>query len=186
MMHLYVGENTREAHRIRESLAEVGIASRLILDLEEGFCEQPALLDISFIDQIPADSLQSKKIAVFAGPDQAKLAIKCIQLGAQKYFVRGGDLAEIVDWSVQNRKSEGRINEDSSLKQSRSSLFKNFVCESAAMHKVQQLSQKSAQTDIAVLITGPSGSGKEVIARHIHNSSPRAEGFKRGIISNTR
>ena len=176
MMHLYVGENTREAHRVRECLADVGIASRLILDLEDGVIEQPALLDISFIEKISASNLAHKNVAVFAGPDQAKLAIQCIQQGAQRYFVRGGELAEIVEWAIENTQLADGSREQTDAAKKPNPSIRNFVCASAAMQKVQQLAEKSAQTDIAILITGASGSGKEVIARHIHDSSPRVAG----------
>ncbi|MDA9557530.1 sigma-54 dependent transcriptional regulator [Vibrio sp.] len=42
--------------------------------------------------------------------------------------------------------------------------------------KLMALAGKVAKTDANVMVLGPSGSGKEVMSRHIHNSSPRREG----------
>jgi len=48
-----------------------------------------------------------------------------------------------------------------------------LVGSSPAMQKVIQLLQKVAPTDATVLVRGPSGTGKELVARAIHNNSPR-------------
>jgi transcriptional regulator with GAF, ATPase, and Fis domain len=47
---------------------------------------------------------------------------------------------------------------------------------SAAMQHVQQLVHTVSQSDATVLVTGESGTGKEVVARFIHQASPRASG----------
>ena len=50
-----------------------------------------------------------------------------------------------------------------------------LIGESPAMAEVRQLIRQVARSDISVLITGPSGSGKEVVARSIHMVSERAD-----------
>jgi DNA-binding NtrC family response regulator len=51
-----------------------------------------------------------------------------------------------------------------------------FTGDSPAMRKVYELIRKVAPTDATVLIEGPSGSGKELTARALHNLSRRAKG----------
>lgn len=51
-----------------------------------------------------------------------------------------------------------------------------MVAESCKSKQMFQLAQRVAQTDASVLISGESGSGKEVLAQFIHDSSPRAAG----------
>lgn len=54
--------------------------------------------------------------------------------------------------------------------------LKGIVAESPAMKRVLTLINKVAETHAPVLITGESGTGKEVIAKLIHELSPRSEG----------
>ncbi|MGN6103912.1 MAG: sigma 54-interacting transcriptional regulator, partial [Kofleriaceae bacterium] len=51
-----------------------------------------------------------------------------------------------------------------------------LVGESAAMRAVRRSIDKLAPYDLSVLVTGPSGTGKELVARALHAGSPRAEG----------
>jgi len=48
------------------------------------------------------------------------------------------------------------------------------LCTSRAMQSVREMIAKIAGTDVTVLLRGESGVGKEVVARAIHNTSPRA------------
>jgi transcriptional regulator of acetoin/glycerol metabolism len=54
--------------------------------------------------------------------------------------------------------------------------FGEIIGSCASMLEVFRKVQKVAPTDISVLITGETGTGKELIAREIHNRSPRASG----------
>jgi len=52
----------------------------------------------------------------------------------------------------------------------------DIVADAPEMRRATALAQRVATTDVTVMLTGPSGSGKEVMARFIHGASPRARG----------
>ncbi|MGZ3882970.1 MAG: sigma-54 interaction domain-containing protein, partial [Bacteroidia bacterium] len=51
-----------------------------------------------------------------------------------------------------------------------------MVGESEAIQKIKDIIEKVAPTDARVLVTGPNGSGKELVAKWLHEKSPRANG----------
>jgi formate hydrogenlyase transcriptional activator len=89
----------------------------------------------------------------------------------------------IVQWNVtgtdidDRRRAEDRTkNENLVLREEirRASMFEDIVGASAAVREVLRHVGRVAPTDSTVLITGETGTGKELIARAIHRSSPRA------------
>ncbi|MEO6237790.1 MAG: sigma 54-interacting transcriptional regulator [Vicinamibacterales bacterium] len=54
-------------------------------------------------------------------------------------------------------------------------LFPGFVCASTAMQRVTDLIQRLQGSDLTVLVTGESGTGKDLVARAIHAGSPRGQ-----------
>jgi sigma-54 specific flagellar transcriptional regulator A len=52
----------------------------------------------------------------------------------------------------------------------------SLIGSSAKMRELRKLIAQVAKSNASVLVTGPSGSGKEVVARALHNASPRASG----------
>src|SRR5262245_13104303 len=53
--------------------------------------------------------------------------------------------------------------------------FENIIGKSAAMQRVFDVIRKVADTDLTVLVRGPSGTGKELVANAIHHNSPHRQ-----------
>jgi two-component system, NtrC family, response regulator PilR len=120
-------------------------------------------------------------ITAYASTEQA---IKSLELGAVDYVSKPFNMAEIRDIVEKclesfNEKlktgSSGKKKEKQVAKDDGQECGGELVCESKIMKDIMQVAAKIAPTDSTVLITGDSGSGKEVLARFIHANSPRSE-----------
>jgi DNA-binding NtrC family response regulator len=111
-------------------------------------------------------------ITAFASANDA---VEAMKLGAEDYITKPFNLDElklIIEKSLYKKDIE---NENIKLKSQLSDKekFENIVGKSHQMLKIFELIDTISQTDSTVLITGESGTGKELIARAVHNKSPR-------------
>ncbi len=114
-------------------------------------------------------------MTAFASVDTA---IKAMKHGALDYVIKPFKIDEIklvIEKSVSRKKLKTE-NEflKKQLKQDFS--FEDFIGQSSDIVQLKELAQKISATDSTVLIRGESGTGKDLIARAIHTSSPRASG----------
>lgn len=103
-------------------------------------------------------------------------AVRAIKAGAFDYITKPFDNDEfliVIKKAIEFKKLNG---ENRNLKNYvKSSIKPEIIGESAKIKELKSLVEKIAPTDAAVLITGESGVGKELVAREIHSLSARAE-----------
>ena len=119
----------------------------------------------------------SIEVIMMTGYAAVETAIKAMKSGAYEYLIKPFDVDELlhVVQNVVEKKSLQRevteLRNQLKGKRDRPLLFGS----SAAMNQVSQFIQKVAPVDCNILIFGESGTGKELVAKAIHNSSPRSE-----------
>lgn len=143
----------------------------LLLDLQ-----MPGMDGISVLKEMKTGDISTEVIILTANAT-VETAVEAMKLGAYDYLMkpfRMGELLPVIEkaFEKKNLRTENVLLKAQVRKQSQVDL----VIESPAMKSVIERAQKVATADLPVLISGESGTGKELIARFIHNASPRAEG----------
>jgi two-component system response regulator HydG len=119
--------------------------------------------------------LPEAEVIMITGHGDVKTAVEAIKEGAANYLTKPVDLVElraIVD-KAGERLRLAKINRELKRQLDEKFGFEGVVGNSPAMHEVIKACQAIAPTNATVLILGETGTGKELIARAIHNNSPR-------------
>ncbi len=114
-------------------------------------------------------------VIVLTGHGSIDAAVKAMQNGAYDFLTKPLDLNQlevIVKRALEGR--ELRVQHEALLETVKASQKTQITGTSPAILRVTELVKKVAPAKISVLITGESGVGKEVVARSIHNLSPRS------------
>ena len=113
-------------------------------------------------------------MTAFASVETAREAFK---LGADDFITKPFDVEELKLIVRKTLEKQALIDENRAFKraQRERGSVKNIVGTSAKMNAIYQMIETVAEVQSTVLVTGESGTGKELVARAIHDLSPRAE-----------
>ena len=144
----------------------------VLLDLYLG-----SITGLDILQRLRADNNSTPVILITAFSDVSS-AVRAIKLGAEDFVLKPLDLEqlEILINKTLNRKNLERRYE--LLKDEMQQKFGQYaiVGKSENLRKVIYASERLARADTTVLIIGESGSGKELVARLIHEKSDRSDG----------
>jgi DNA-binding NtrC family response regulator len=134
---------------------------------------------IDGIELVEVISVQSPstQILFLADERDIKTAMSVLKAGSYQYAVtpiRDEELKLLIETAIEQRPRYGA---NLLLKKERKRVqFQELVGQAPVMHDVYRQIRQAAATDIPVLITGDTGTGKDLVASAIHNSSARAPG----------
>lgn len=116
---------------------------------------------------------------MISGHGDIDTAVDCIKKGAFDYISKPPDLNRFLstvrnalDRKVLVTKNRELTSENKALKRKVAKKYE-MVGSSKRLDEIRDIINKVADTDARVLITGPNGSGKELVAHHIHEKSSR-------------
>ena len=140
------------------------------IDLVISDLHMPSMDGLALLKAIRQDSDTLPFIMVTA-LGEIKTAVEAMKLGASDYILRPFDL-ETLEIAIAKSLSAKRLNVENTFLKS-NNIATGLIGESASMLALKQLIQQVAPEKATVLITGETGTGKELVAKAIHAASLR-------------
>ncbi|SRR6266704_791367 len=140
----------------------------VVLDLQ-----MPALDGIAFLEKTAALGRRIPTLILTAHGSIEK-AVRAVRLGAFDFIEKPPSVERIL-LAVSNALRLTRLEEENRRLEEESGLGGRMLGTSAPMRRLAETIARVAPTDAGVLLVGENGTGKELVARAIHEASPRRE-----------
>ena len=160
-----VGDGEVALERLRDDPPDV-----LILDMR-----MPKMEGIEVLRRL-AEMPEAPQVIVTTGFQEVSSAVEAMKLGAYDYLTKPARIEEL-DILIRKAAEKGRLIRQNVVLRDRldpAGPAGGIVTASPKMEELMRLVDRVAPTDSAVLVLGESGTGKELVARAIHERSPRA------------
>jgi DNA-binding NtrC family response regulator len=138
----------------------------------------PNMNGIEFIEDLH-EQVQQVAVIMMTGQATIETAVQAIKLGAYDYLTKPLEPEKLRTVLEKGLRQVSLAREASALRQKLESplgSYGSLIGKSAPMRELYQRISQIAATEAAVLVNGESGTGKELVARTLHDLSPRREG----------
>ncbi len=138
--------------------------------------KMPKMDGLEVLDQIQQEGIDVP-VVMISGHGNIETAVEAIKKGAFDFIPKPLDLNRVLV-TVRNAIDRGSLVQETKVLKQKISKAKSaeIVGESKAISQIREMIDRVAQTDARVLITGGNGSGKELVARQLHDKSNRSKG----------
>lgn len=134
--------------------------------------KMPNMDGIELLEQFQAKGVDSP-VVMITGHGSIDTAVECIKKGAFDFIQKPLDLNRLLITLKNATEKDSLVRETKILKKKVSGV-QEIIGESEPIVRIKNMIDRVAPTDARVLITGPNGTGKELVARWLHEKSERA------------
>lgn len=170
-----------ENHIVEEaSDGIIGLSMIEKADYDLVFCDikMPKMDGIEVLEKSLA--IKNIRFCMISGHGTIETAVECLKKGAIDYIEKPIDLNKLLkilndNLSISDKEEKIEPKKSKTQKSNISSKISSFMIgQSPVMKEMYSFIEKVGATDARILITGANGTGKELVAKAIHNISPRA------------
>jgi len=186
MKILVIDDEKSIRNTLKEILEFEGHETALAADGKEGveaalngsfdaiFCDikMPNMDGIEVLDQLEAAQCESA-IIMISGHGSIDTAVDCIKKGAFDFIQKPLDLNRILI-TLKNATDKSSLVKETTILKKKVSSKNEIIGDSEAIRHIKEIVDRVAPTDARVLITGSNGTGKELVARRLHDKSNHA------------
>lgn len=142
---------------------------------EAVFCDikMPKMEGIEVLERIKEIN-PSIPVIMISGHGTIDTAIQAIKKGAYDFIEKPLDLNRILI-TIKNATDKSQLIEETQTLKNKVSKKYDMIGSSEALNHIRTMIEKVAVSDARVLVTGPNGSGKELVAHQLHEQSNRRE-----------
>ena len=159
--------DTAEDGKIGLEMAAGGHYDVILCDIK-----MPGMDGMEVLDRLIADGSDSA-VVMISGHGDIETAVECIKKGAFDFIQKPLDLNRILI-TLKNATDKSSLVAQTRILKKKVYGGSKMVGESEPVKRIREMISKVAATPARVLITGPNGSGKELVARSLHQQSDRA------------
>jgi len=136
--------------------------------------KMPGMDGIEVLEQL-VNLAPDSPVVMISGHGNIDTAVESIKKGAFDYIEKPLDLNRLLI-TIRNAMDKSKLVSETKILKKKVNKKFEIVGESQALKAVVEMADRVAKTDARVLITGGNGTGKELVARRIHDQSNRSAG----------
>jgi len=190
MARILIIEDEESIRRVLSKILVQSDPSHEIIEAKDGLegiqiINQDDTIDLVFCDikmpkkdgtevlQAIGDRTDELPVIMISGHGDLETAVACMRLGAFDYLSKPPDLNRLLT-TAKNGLERKKIKSENKRLKKRLVQSDQMIGDSAALNAIRSMIDKVSDTSARVLITGPNGSGKELVAKALHQNSSRS------------